>query len=218
MNASRHIEQEARFLVSDPDLHRALAHLETVGRFRLVSRRRERQRNTYFDTAQLHLRRGGSVLKLRQVGRSREVIFKHAVGYHRGVATHLEVAVPVTLAQRQQLPNGRLRAEPLQRARRLAGAAPLRALLTIATDRRRHCFAQGRQRVELDIDRVTLRQGSRVVAQRFEVELENLTASSAAFHAALQALRRQFGRALRPSAVSKFEFALAALTAARRDA
>ena len=47
----RHIEHEVRLVARDPSVLAAAARLREVAGFRLTSRRRERQRNTYFDGA-----------------------------------------------------------------------------------------------------------------------------------------------------------------------
>lgn len=206
------IEQEARFLAVEPSVHRAVARVRALDGFTLVTRRRERQWNTYFDTPDLRLRRSGCVLKLRQAGRACEVTFKRALGYRRGVATRLELSAPLRAgALRGRHP------EPMKRARALAGSQPLRAAFTLFTDRRQLRFRRGAECVEVDVDRVVYRAGRRVRACRLEVEVENLTASSAAFHGVIRALQRRFPKQLRRSSVSKYEYGFRAAGLAAGD-
>ena len=212
---TRHVEQEARFLIDDPRVYRALTRLRHVDGFVLVSQGWEQQRNMYFETPAGHLRRGGSVLKWRTVGRRHELIFKQSLGHRGAVLRHREVLVRLARVNPRQL--SKLdRLEPVRLALRLAGRAPLKPLVTIRTDRRRRVFATGRQRVEFDVDCVRVYDGSRIAGRRCEVEVENLNARPQVFAGAMAALRREYGRALRPSMVSKLEFALSVLRKHRR--
>ncbi|MBI4354515.1 MAG: CYTH domain-containing protein [Candidatus Omnitrophica bacterium] len=206
------IEREARFLVEAPAIHRAVSRLVSLGPFRVVRRHRERQHNTYFDTADMRLWRAKSVLKLRETRAWREVTFKKSLGYRDGVASRLEVTSRLPDAQRIDLTQADARLEPMCRVQRLIGRQPLRKLFTVVTDRRTLILAHDRQRVELDLDRVAVRHHCRILARRLEIEVENLTATPSAFRSALAALRRRYGRHLRLSAVSKFEFGLQATT------
>lgn len=202
------VEREARFLVDDPAVHRAAARLASLGGFAVVRRRRERQRNTYLDTEDLRLRRGRAVLKLREARRSIEVTFKQSLGYRAGVASRRELTQRIPSSKKRSALRGTLAIDPIRRARDYAGAHALRPLFTLLTDRRTLILAEGRGRVELDVDRVTFRRAGRVIAKRLEIEVENLTASPAVFRKAIAALRRRFGARLRLSPVTKFEYGL----------
>ncbi len=207
---STSVEREARFLVTDPSVHQAATHLASLGTFRVIRRHRERQHNTYFDTTDLRLWRAKSVLKLRETPSGREVTFKKALAYRNGVASRLEVTSRIRSEQRTKIAEGTLSLEPLRRVQRVIGARPLHPLFTVVTDRTTLILAKEKQRVELDIDRVNVRQGRRIIAHRLEIEVENLTASPAVFRSAITALRQRYGADLRLSGVSKFEFGLQA--------
>lgn len=200
------IEREIRFLVEEPAVYRAVTHLTSLGSFMVVKRRRERQRNTYFDTTDMRLWRARSVLKLRETRVLREVTLKKALAYRNGIASRLEVTSRLRPTQRFLTAPGRLAIAPMQRAKRIIGAQPLQRLLTIITDRTTLVLAKNRRRVELDVDRVAVRKGRRILARRLELEVENLTATPAVFREAIAALRHRYGEALRLSRVSKFEF------------
>jgi len=204
------LEREARFLVLDDSARRALVRLRALDGFRRVQLRRERQQNTYLDTADLHLRRARSVLKLRRVGGRRrvEVTFKHSLGVRRGVAHRIEVTAQIQPSQVARVLGGTIAIPPMRRVGPLIGRHALRALFTLRTDRTILVMRQGRARVELDVDVVTFRAGGRVRARRVELEVENLSAPPAAFARAVAALRRRFGSAVKPTTVSKFEYGL----------
>jgi inorganic triphosphatase YgiF len=199
------MEIEAKFLVQDPVLLEEVARITALGPFRRIRTFRQRQRNTYLDTPDLLLKRAKAVLKLRQVaaarggrtrpggalGRRAELTFKSEVGHDREISRRLELTVPI----------------PIRHARSLIGFQPLKRLFTLHTDRRRMIFAFGKQRIELDLDRVTVRKGRRIAGRRYEVEVENLSASPTLYRQALTVLRRTFGRRLRPSRIWKGEYA-----------
>ncbi len=215
-SATRHIEQEARFLIGNLGVYRALTRLRTLEGFAFVKGKRESQRNTYFDTSGWRLRRGGSVLKWRTVGRRHELIFKQLLGHRDAVLRHREVSVHLASVDPQRIAR-LVTTEPVRLALRVAGRAPLKPLVTIRTDRRRRVFAVGRQRVEFDVDRVRVYDGSRIAGERCEVEVENLNARPQVFAEAMAVLQRKYGRgALRASTVSKLEFALGVLRKRRR--
>ena len=202
------IEREARFLVRDEAARRALVRLRDLEGFRRVRIRRERQQNTYLDTVDLRLRRARSVLKLRRVGRRVDVTFKRSLGVRQGIASRLEVTARIRPAHIAGVFAGTLHIPPQRRIRPLIGARALHALFTLHTDRTILVLADGRARVELDVDRVTFRKGGRIHAGRLEAEVENLNAPPVVFRRAVAALRRRFGGALQPTRVSKFEYGL----------
>jgi inorganic triphosphatase YgiF len=209
------VEREARFLVSDPSVHRAVARLASLGAFRVIRRKRERQHNTYFDTTDMRLWRAKAVLKLRETPSTREVTFKKALAYRNGVASRLEVTSRIRPTQRALMAQGRLALAPMRRAKRIIGTHRLQRLFTIVTDRTTLILAQDGARVELDIDRVAVHKGRKMLARRLEIEVENLTAPHAVFREAMATLRRRYGRHLRLSGVSKFEFGFSTIRTLR---
>ncbi len=205
------VERETRFLVADASVHRAAARLTSLGSFQVIRRHHERQRNTYFDTEDLRLWRAKSVLKLRETRSIHEVTFKKSLSYRNGVASRLEVTSRIRPEQRGKVAQGTLSLGPMRRVKRVIGARPLHPLFTVVTDRTTLILAKEGQRVELDVDRVGVRKGRRIVARRLEIEVENLTASPPIFRSAITALSRRYGAHLRLSGVSKFEFGLRAV-------
>ncbi|MBI3088594.1 MAG: CYTH domain-containing protein [Candidatus Omnitrophica bacterium] len=202
------IEEEARFVTGSVSVHEAAARLRELGGWRLVSRRRERQRNTYLDTDDLRLLRARSVLKIRQVSQRVEVTLKRSLGFRQGVVRRREITACIRPASLARVVAGKAGITPVRLARRLTGTAPWQPLFTLFTDRRILVFASGRARVEVDVDAVAFRRHGRAAARRYEVEVENLNAPPAAFRKAVAALRRTFGGSLSPTRVSKFEYGL----------
>ena len=185
-------EVEAKFLARDPGIFRALGRLKTLGRFRLLRAALERQENRYLDTEDLRLRQARAVLKLRRTGSKREVTFKREIGYRAGVSERIEVSGP----------------QALLRARKITGSRPFKEILNLRTRRRSLIFAAGRERIELDLDRVEVRRASGGTARYAEAELENLSASEIHFREALTELKHLFPKGLRPSRLPKVEIGL----------
>ena len=196
-------EVEAKFIVKSPSVLRPLCGLRRLGSFRRLSSRRERQRNTYWDTAGLRMRRGKAALKVRQVGGRRELSFKREIRRRGGVSERIELTAPMKGAARR-LPE----TEPLRRARKMAGSRDLQPVLTLLTDRRRQLLGRGKERIEVDIDRVTVRKPGAGLGGHTEIELENVSASPEAFREALAEFRRRFGKSVAPSRFSKYELGL----------
>lgn len=181
-------EVEAKFIPRDDRVLAQMERLTALGPFRRKSRRRERQWNRYWDTADGRLRAAGAVLKERRVGARVEWTFKRKISYRQGISRRLEVT-----------------ADPLRQARKITGLKPLKKILTMRTDRIRLRFALGQQEVELDLDRVEVLQAGRVVGRYKEAELENITARSDRFQTAFSAFRRLFPGRVRLSRMPKVE-------------
>lgn len=224
-------EVEAKFVPRDASVVRALSRLRELGPFRRAASRKERQRNTYWDTAGWRIHRGRAALKARQVGARCELTFKREISYRRGVSERIEISRSVRLRDLPRILAGDPAAEPVRHARKIVGRAPLKEVLTLLTDRQKRVFARGKERIELDVDRVTVRRprgaqrgrgggvhtpglpllspaSGAVLGRYTEVELENLGASPERFAGALAELRRRFGSRLRPSRLSKYEIGL----------
>jgi hypothetical protein len=185
-------EVEAKFLPRGPAVLRRIEKLRTLGRFRLRSRRMELQENQYLDTEDLRLRQARAVLKRRRAGGRSEVTFKRELSYRGGVSERIEVTGP----------------EAARRARKIIGSRPLREILNLRTRRRSLIFAWGKQKVELDLDRVEVRRGGKTVARFSEIELENLTASEESFQELLAGWKRSVRGELRSSRAPKVEMGL----------
>lgn len=210
-------EVEAKFRVARPSAIRALGRIRQLGDLRRVSSRRERQRNTYWDTEDLRIHRGRAALKVRRVGGQSELTFKREIAYRRGVSERIEISQSVRPGDLLRILAGRKESAPMRHARKMVGRGPLREVLTLVTDRRRILFARGKERIELDVDRVTVRKPQSVpgtgpvpgtVFGRFtEVEVENRGASPERFAGALADLRG-LGKWLRPSRLPKYRIGL----------
>lgn len=216
-NLSAHREIEVKYRVSRRPAWEALGRVRSLGPFRLKRRARQMQRNDYLDTRDLRLRRAGAALKVRRTGRRAEVTFKRHLRFREGqTAERVEVTVPVPVSRLTAfLRNPPAGCEPVRCARRLAGRAALKPVVTVLTDRRKGLFARGRQRLELALDEVRVTRGERFLSAHREAELENFTASRAGFLAARRALERAAGPGLRASRVSKYEAALRSLAKVR---
>lgn len=190
-------ETEAKFKVGAESTLALAARLRQLGPFRRVQSVRERQWNQYWDTPDLRLRWARAVLKVRRVGRRTETTFKRQIGYQDGVSERIEIT-----SRRAPF------REPIRQARRIAGARLLQEVVTMQTDRRRRIFTCGRERIELDLDRVRVLKDGRLRGMHRELELENLSAGAARFREALADLRRQLRGRIRISRVPKYETAL----------
>ncbi|MBI1953845.1 MAG: CYTH domain-containing protein [Candidatus Omnitrophica bacterium] len=198
-------EVEAKFLVREAGLLRRAAALRSLDGFRVTARSRERQANSYWDTPTFDLRRAKAVLKLRRVGRRFELSFKKEISHAGGVSRRLEVSARLTKEKVRRLGRGKLKAKPIHETCRIT-RKPLVKLFTLYTDRQKLLLVSGDHRVELALDRVTFRRGGRILGRRFEVEVENLTASDRLFRTAIRALRRCFPGRLESSRVWKGEY------------
>ena len=216
-------ETEAKFLIQSTSIQRKILSLRTLGPFHLIGCQSERQQNIYWDTQDLRLRRARAALKMRWVGSRTEVTFKREIAYRNGISDRVEITVQVPLGQRSRIfKSSRLidparPIEPIRLARKIAGSLSLQKVLTLRTFRRKLLFACGRQRIELDLDRVVVQKGSKSVAIHHEVELENLNASEDLFREALKGLMGQFGRGLRSSRIPKYEIGLRLLKSMERN-
>ena len=182
-------EVEAKFLPRSPAVLKKVEKLTALGRFRLKSRRVELQGNQYLDTEDLRLRQARAVLKVRRAGGKSEVTFKRELSYRAGVSERIEVTGP----------------EALRRARKITGSRPLKEILNLRTRRRSLIFAGGREKIELDLDQVSVFRNGRAIARYEEVELENHSAAEENFREALVGLKRSFRRELCPSRLPKVE-------------
>lgn len=205
-------EVEAKFLVRSPAVLRVLEGLKELGGFRRKGLRREQQVNTYWDTEGLRILHGRAALKARQVGARCEITFKREIGYRGGVSERIEITERVPLRDLPRVLEGERACEPVHWARKIIGRfRPLREVLKLATDRRVAVFGKGKERIEMDIDRVTVLRGERSAGRYAEVEMENTGASPARYAAALADLQRRFRGSLRLSRLPKYEIGLAML-------
>ena len=210
----RNSETEAKFLVESSAVWRRLARVEGIGPLRRVGSWTERQRNTYFDTADLRLHRAHAALKLRRVGSRAELTFKRELSYRAGVSQRVEITVPM---KTRSLPFASLRVGmtcvPVRRARGIVGARPLGEVLTLWTLRRRFLFGQRsvKGRLELALDQVSVVKGGRALARHREVELENRGLPEDRYRRAVGDFRALFRGRLRPCRRSKYELGLQAL-------
>lgn len=197
-------EVEAKFSVAGPRVLDWAARLQVLGRFSRVGSGRERQINRYWDTDDLRLRRAKAVLKMRQVGRRAEMIFKRELRYRAGVSERIEITAPISLPKVRRLLDRGPFIEPVRCARKLIGRRVLEEVLCLRTDRRAIRFAVGGERLELALDQVAVLQAGRIVGSFQEVELENWSARERSFREAVWDLRRQLGPGARISRTPKY--------------
>ena len=203
-------EKEVKFLVRKESTLNRIAGLRAFGPFRRTRSFREKQLNRYWDTPDFRLRRARVALKVRQVGRRAEVSFKRQMRYQAGISERIELTVRLPAGQRaaREAMTRRSPVEPVRQARKIIGPRLLTEVLTLRTDRRRMIFTAGKEAVEIDLDRVGILKGDRLLGMHLEVELENRSAGPDRFREALAALRRQFRGEVRISRVSKYETGL----------
>ena len=194
-------EVEAKFLPRGPGVLREIEKLKTLGRFRLKNRRLEMQENRYLDTKDLRLRQARAVLKVRRAGGKSEITFKRELSYRGGISERIEVTAPISSRGSEGL-------EPVRRARRITGPRPLSEFLNLRTRRRRHIFAAGREKVEVDLDQVEVLRDGKRAGRYSEIELENRTASEKNFRALLTEWKRLFRGKVRISRLPKVELGL----------
>ena len=188
---SRGGETEAKLVVKDPAAWKELQGLKRLGPFRRILSAREAQVNTYWDTRDLRLRAGRTVLKLREVKGRAELTFKAEKSYRGGISERLEISRILDRKALRRLKQGSLEMEPVRWARALAQRRRLAPVLVLLTDRRR------------------------ITAGHLEVELENLDAPPAIYRRALKELRGRFGKGLQPSRLPKYEIGLKMLGIAK---
>jgi len=211
-------EVEAKFLVRDPAVLSRLARLRSLETFRLKSSRLELQENRYLDTKDLRLRQAKAVLKTRRCGARAEMTFKREISQRGGVSERIEVTSPIPVGTAYlETPRYVVPVEAVQRARKIVGSRPLQEILNLHTRRRSLIFARGRERVELDLDRVEVFRDGKAVARYSEIELENLTASGESFRELLGWWKRSFRGEMRSSRLPKVELGLRLLKKLEED-
>ncbi len=204
-----HREVEVKFLVRDTTVLRAVAQLRSLGPFTLMRRHSERQRNTYVDTDDARLHRARAVLKVRKIGSGISLTFKQAKRMQRGFGVRREITSRLSQRRLDLVWQAQLHPAPMRAARRILGAAPLRPRLCLLTHRRRLTLAYQRQRIAVDVDRVTCAPLHGPAVTWCEVELEALHATPRIFEGVVNDFTRRFGSRLRRSARSKYTIGLA---------
>jgi inorganic triphosphatase YgiF len=213
------MEVEAKFFLKNPLALRSLGRIKTLGPFHLMESRHEDQINVYWDTADLTLKRVRAALKLRRIGSSACVTFKQHKSQRHGVFHREEITYHLKPNPLGWLDPGgilRLNCPPIRLARAIAGSKPFEEVLTLKTKRHRRLFAialrdgrlDGSERIEVDLDRVSVWVDGHRVACFDEIEVENLSAGPQAFYQALEALRQRFGPVLQLKRHSKYETGL----------
>jgi inorganic triphosphatase YgiF len=187
-------EIEAKLAILDADALAALGALRALGAFRLEpAGEPERQRNTYFDTADMRLANQGCGLRLRDLGGRRIVTFKGAAAIRDGVHERGE--------WEQELGGGELAGEDYDlaswpagearsRALAIAGEAPVRPIVLVETLRHnRRALREGRATALLSLDEGVIAAGGETLPFR-ELEIELLPAGTRADLDELSALLR----------------------------
>jgi inorganic triphosphatase YgiF len=195
-------ERELKLRPLDPGLLDALADVGTLDVLKAVGRRRERQRNSYFDTRDRAL--GSARLAMRRRVVEDEPLATWSLKAEgtvlRGLATRPEVEVTLgadmppalvlsALSQAARQRGAAALAEQLADAIRGAGGLVLaRPFVELETDRRIVDLAHDRAAIELALDRVTL-VGHPAYAEH-EIEVELKRGGEDVVHAARVAIER----------------------------
>src|SRR5574337_75882 len=212
-------EIEAKLLVPDATILRAIARSDRIGVFAVRPRDRVRLSSAYLDTQDFALARAGIALRLRREGNHWEGTAKWAGRVRDGVHQRPELTVPITVAPDlpRTLPPGPL-ADALTA---IVAGRPLRTIVRTEIDRQRlDVVPPGASdaAAELALDRVEL-YGPRSdvpVAAYCEAEIELRRGTRRHVQQLAGDLRRRFD--LQPESHSKFARAMALVYGDHRPA
>lgn len=209
MSDKQSVEVEAKFIVPDKATLQRLLKARELGGFRLEPAPTRQVSDSYRDTADRAIYRGGYACRIRRKGERRIAALK-GLGETKG-AIHKRAEYEVTLGTGESPADW-----PASPARDLALAlscgAPLTKLFSISQQRYTRIARAGDRRVaELSLDVVNMRTTDGIETT-FEIEAELLPAG-ALDDLALMAAALQNEWQLQPQAYSKFERGLAALSA-----
>lgn len=209
------MEVEAKFEADDVTLAQILK-LEHFGGFRLKEREKVTQDDTYYDTADRHLRRSGATLRIRRKETGARMTFKGArqTGAESHVVSRLEDEVDLasetiaglddhTVLELDEHPS------PFQRALGLSESHPLRPAARLVTNRTVCLFEdESGTQVEASVDRCTAtRLSDGRIVEFSEVELELKSGVSEDLYSAGRLLQEALP-GLRPSHETKLKRAL----------
>jgi inorganic triphosphatase YgiF len=173
-------EVELKLTPADETLLDRLAEVARIGRFEVIGRRHERQRNSFFDTPTRALRTARIGFRRRVIEGEPMAVWtvKGESQHSRGVATrtevelHLDADMPPALAlQALQQRASRAFAEELSDALSDKSLPRTQPYLETATDRRILDLRSERAQVELALDRMTI-PGHDYSELEVEVELK----------------------------------------------
>ena len=169
----RGIELEVKFAPAGEATLADLAERDDFPGWRVVERRDEGQRNTYYDTPGGALEANRCSLRRRILDDAVEWTFKRGPGPGRdGVSRRREINALLP-RHATDLP----KCEPVRRAQKVAGREPLQPLFTLLTARRQVDLLtdDGRTRVALALDRVRLDDArGHLPYEETEIEIELL--------------------------------------------
>jgi inorganic triphosphatase YgiF len=171
-------EIEAKLAIPDASAHAALGALRALGAYRLEpAGEPERQRNTYFDTADMRLASQGCGLRLRDLGGRRIVTFKGAAvirgGVHERGEWEQELGGGEMAGVEHDLANWPA-GEARSRALAIAGDAPIQPIVLVETLRHnRRALRDGRAAALLSLDEGVIAAGDQTLPFR-ELEIELL--------------------------------------------
>jgi inorganic triphosphatase YgiF len=156
------MEIEAKFRVADRAVFASLRQLNTLGAFLLMhTPGTERQRNTYFDTADRRLTTNRMTLRVRDLGSQRIATVKRSLSTHAGI--HMREEWEVDLAAGDHPADWPV-SPARDRALAALDGAPISALMIIHT-RRQYSYAliADTQVAEISLDEGAIIAGGRAL-------------------------------------------------------
>ena len=197
------IETEAKFIIPDPATFDALKSLNQLGDFTLTPAGVQHLTDRYLDTADKRLLQAGFACRLRRVDDQQILVLKSLTPATNEIHRRQEIEMAVTEAQPQTWVENEAKTLVLG----IIGQSPLQTLFTLYQTRHRsYAHFQGRQVIELSLDKVGLHRADQVDYLELEAELikDGTEVDLTRFVEALQ-----HWRPLKPDLSTKFERALA---------
>jgi triphosphatase len=208
------LEIEAKLLAARASDLRTIAHLESIGPYRLRPRDTARLHSVYIDTADLMLTRRGIAVRLRRHAGRWELTAKWAGRIAGLVHERPELTIPLSTAPRFPFHlDGQLRPD----LDAIVAGRPLCPILITQIHRRRFdvsllaARASAPPLAELALDRVRLRapDDRQAIAAYCEIEIERLRGTRRHVTRLAERLQQRFD--LAPSTESKFSRGLSLL-------
>jgi inorganic triphosphatase YgiF len=170
-------EVEAKFRIPSTSVFTDLLALRELSTFRFVPAiHPEQQYNTYYDTAQHHLRNAKHGFRIRRVGQQITATLKGPAITVGNAQRRAELEIALASADPTAIPAGELHTQLQQ----LSNHQPLQAILSIDTNRQLiNAFRNQQHVLELALDTLTIHAGSQHQTSH-ELELEIVAAGTTA--------------------------------------